>query len=997
VSLVDIYENEIKPRIDYSKELADLEPVKKGEGRYLLICPSCNKKEAFIYENTEIIECNRKNNCGYKSTFLAYKNQGVYPRGVDYIKIIKELGHTYGIIIDDENRERFVKKEESRKSDQNILSKLWNHFQSLLAKSKGEEYLKSRNFPTDQKQFGMYPKVEELKRWITENKLDLDRCQDLGLIRHDFEGRLIGVWKTQDRDICNFWARSLDGKEPKYSRLKSHPDLKQEYPQGSEHILGDRSIWVEGHLDVVAAYLSVFDGVVGCGTATVPDKAFQSLKTSEVILCLDNDQAGRDGMYRFIEKHLNDDLKIFVAPIPHEDCKDLADVYEKYGEAAVHRLFDQHRLIHGMTFAADYIIEKHRGDNWNDYSKTQAVSELKNFSQKVSSENSWKLSEFFWPQVRKELVLSAEDIEAMDESIENQQQKRFSFDEMKEELEKKYPNIDPKVEEYFQEQLGIFSEKFDELSRKNQSEKVVSELKSTKKKIEDLYFSMQIDRDLIACLNKNYNEKSLNLALKKVTAYQYLRLEKEAIKLRSQIHSIENKNNEFTTNGQPVEAIIAEMNKKHAVFREMKDFLILLETHDGEIVFQKEPDFRKTYQDQIIGMKKGRPITKADLWLQHPLKRSYNRVVFDPEPKQNIVNIEDKDFNLWKGFAYEPIEGDVSIFSDFVKDIICCGNKDSFNYLWKWVARMFEKPHEVGATAIVLIGKQGTGKNTFVEILGNILGKHFSQLSSLEQLLGRFDFHHATSILIHANEALWGGDKRDVGKLKTLITEKYVTVEQKHRDPIALKNCRHIIFSSNEDWPIHLDKDDRRFFVLEISDQRKEDSGYFGKIWDWANHEKGYQKLIYAFQHLDIEGFKFRNIPQQTSRAFFVKMESAVSVEQYIYEALKEKTFRLHNNETTGAEWEEKPFAIDKNSLYQHYSLWCEREHIKQPQTSQKLSRALKKLIPSTSENRTRKSGTRTYLCFLPGVQQARAEFEKSYKAQGSGIWSDEVGTAVES
>ena len=423
MSLVDIYENEIKPRIDYSKELADLEPVKKGEGRYLLICPSCNKKEAFIYENTGIIECNRKNNCGYKGTFLAYKNHGVYPRGEDYVKAIKELGQTYGIFIEDENREKFVKKEESRKSDQQILSKLWDHFQSLLTNSKGEDYLKSRGFRTDQKQFGMYPKVEELKSWITENNLDLDRCQDLGLIRHDFEGRLVGVWKAKDGDICNFWARSLDGSKPKYRRLKSHTDLKQYYPQGSEHVHGDRSIWVEGHLDVIAAYLSAFDGVVGCGTATVPDKALQALKTSEVILCLDNDQAGRDGMYRFIEKHRNDDLKVFVALIPHEDCKDLADVYEKHGEAAVHELFDQHRLIHGMTFVANYIIGKHQRDDWNQYTKTQALEELKNFSEKVSSENSWKLSEFFWPQVCEGLDLPSEDIEALAESVEKKQQK----------------------------------------------------------------------------------------------------------------------------------------------------------------------------------------------------------------------------------------------------------------------------------------------------------------------------------------------------------------------------------------------------------------------------------------------------------------------------------------------------------------------------------------------------------------------------------------------
>lgn len=423
MNLVEIYESEIKPRIDYSKELADLEPVKKGDGRYLLICPNCRQKEAFLYENTGIIECNRKNNCAYKGDFLAYKNGGMYPSGADFVNAIKEMGSKYGIIIDEGKAESYSKQYQKRETDQAILSKVWGYFLSLIEGSKGAEYLKSRGFPIDQKQFGMYPKIEELKKWITENNLDLDRCQNLGLIRKDFEGRLIGVWKTKDREICNFWARSLDGSKPKYSRLANHPNLKQEYPQGSETIKGDRSIWVEGHLDVVAAYLSAFDGVVGCGTASVPDKALQALKSREVILCLDNDQAGRDGTYRFIEKHCNDDLKVFVAPIHHEDCKDLADVYEKHGDAAVHELFDQPRLIHGMSFAADYIMQKHRGDNWNDYTKTQALSELKGFSKKISSENSWKLSEFFWPEVSEGLDLPTEGIKALAESVEEKQQK----------------------------------------------------------------------------------------------------------------------------------------------------------------------------------------------------------------------------------------------------------------------------------------------------------------------------------------------------------------------------------------------------------------------------------------------------------------------------------------------------------------------------------------------------------------------------------------------
>ena len=133
------------------------------------------------------------------------------------------------------------------------------------------------------------------------------------------------------------------------------------------------------------------------------------------------------------------------------------------------------------------------------------------------------------------------------------------------------------------------------------------------------------------------------------------------------------------------------MNEKHAVFTEMKDYLVLVETQGGEPIFQKESDFRKVYQDQIVAKIQGKEKTKADIWLKSPLKRVYKKIVFEPfiqeSQKQNSEN-----YNLWKGFAYEPRQGDVSIFKNFVKDVICSENEGHFEYLWKWIARMFQKP-----------------------------------------------------------------------------------------------------------------------------------------------------------------------------------------------------------------------------------------------------------------------------------------------------------------
>lgn len=408
--LIEIYQSEILPNIDWEQELSELSPLKKSD-HYILTCPQCQKREAFLYPNTGMIACNRKNNCGYKEPFLTYKHSGVYPKGQNWVDAIRELGKSCGIVIDDERVQEHLKADQKRQSDQEILTKVWNYFIEQLEGSEGEKYLKMRQFPTDQNLFGMYPNVEKLKLRVTAQHIDLERCQELGLMRSDFEGRLIGVWKTKSGDICNFWARSLDGSFPKYSRLKRHPDLQQDYPQGSEFIKEGPVIWVEGHLDVIAAHVSGLKNVVGCGTASVPAKALDILNLKEVILCLDKDHAGQEGMFRFIEKHLKDDLRIFVAQIPYEDCKDLADVYEKYGDVAVHELFEKHHLIHGLRFVADFILKKQQEEIWTDYTKTQALSELKQLSEKVPSAKQWEINEYFWPTVMKELNLEEEDLE----------------------------------------------------------------------------------------------------------------------------------------------------------------------------------------------------------------------------------------------------------------------------------------------------------------------------------------------------------------------------------------------------------------------------------------------------------------------------------------------------------------------------------------------------------------------------------------------------------
>ncbi len=58
----------------------------------------------------------------------------------------------------------------------------------------------------------------------------------------------------------------------------------------------------------------------------------------------------------------------------------------------------------------------------------------------------------------------------------------------------------------------------------------------------------------------------------------------------------------------------------------------------------------------------------GNYWLQHPNRRQYDGIVFDPEEA-----IDERYYNMWRGFAVEPKEGDCSrsLIRLFVSSRLC--------------------------------------------------------------------------------------------------------------------------------------------------------------------------------------------------------------------------------------------------------------------------------------------------------------------------------------
>jgi len=83
--------------------------------------------------------------------------------------------------------------------------------------------------------------------------------------------------------------------------------------------------------------------------------------------------------------------------------------------------------------------------------------------------------------------------------------------------------------------------------------------------------------------------------------------------------------------------------------------------------------------------------------------------------------------------------------------------------------------------------------------LQRIFGVHAFQVTSREEVIGKFNGHLQDCVLFIADEAYWGGDKRCVGRLQGMITEPTLPIERKNIDHCSAEQHS----KSNKASPFH--------------------------------------------------------------------------------------------------------------------------------------------------------------------------------------------------
>ncbi len=386
------------------------------------------------------------------------------------------------------------------------------------------------------------------------------------------------------------------------------------------------------------------------------------------------------------------------------------------------------------------------------------------------------------------------------------------------------------------------------------------------------------------------------------------------------------------------------LNERHFAVVLGRECVVGVEVEKEAPYFIDYEEMRKLYYNRYCRVGK-KQVKLGEWWLSHRDRRQYRRVVFAPPP----LACHPEDYNTWKGFAVVPDpnpnpELRCVRYLEHLYKVICNSDHRHFMFLLDALALTVQFPGVPNEIAIVMRGDPAAGKGTFVKLFGKLFGIHYVQVDKQLHLTGNFNEHLSGKVVVFADEAIWAGNKQEIGALRRMITEETITIERKHRNAADEPNCMHLFMATNEEWVAPVSFRERRMFVLDVEKKVFATQDYFGAIRaEWANG--GAEAFLAYLLARKVEGNRLGPLPGTKA----LEEQQKLGLDPFHlwwHEKLSECEFRL------GDGW---PDHVAVHDLYMNYQQTCDRIASRQRRLSQtQFSTAMHKLVPMAV--RTRKN-----------------------------------------
>ena len=289
--------------------------------------------------------------------------------------------------------------------------------------------------------------------------------------------------------------------------------------------------------------------------------------------------------------------------------------------------------------------------------------------------------------------------------------------------------------------------------------------------------------------------------------------------------------------------------------------VMFVEMYNNKPLMRKQSDFRVRYESlhyyQPIAGKNGQSQYKKcsfiTEWFKDENQRVFDNIDFLPPP----MVCGSKTFNMWRGFDVESFEitdeekamAGLEDILAFIKEVVCDDSQETYDYVMKWIANIFQAPGDKSKIAFVLIGNQGDGKSYYTELIANMIGETNAYITgNPENFFQRFDGDaRLNKVFTVINEIKFEEMKGRADILKGLITDDYVQHEDKGVNPVSIRNHMRMMFTTNNDGALKIEEGDRRFSVLRVNSKYNNNEAYWAQRYP---HKTDKNVLRAFYEHL---------------------------------------------------------------------------------------------------------------------------------------------------
>jgi phage/plasmid-associated DNA primase len=240
---------------------------------------------------------------------------------------------------------------------------------------------------------------------------------------------------------------------------------------------------------------------------------------------------------------------------------------------------------------------------------------------------------------------------------------------------------------------------------------------------------------------------------------------------------------------------------------------------------------------------------------------------------------------------------------------------------------MIQYPH-IKTIMPTFISGEGSGKGTLFKLFEKMLGyeKVFETTNPSRDVWGDFNGMMCNCFLVNLNELSKKDTIEAEGKIKGLITDNTLAINQKGVPQYKIKSYHRFITTTNKEEPIKSTNGDRRNLIIRSSDEKKGDYSYFETMHKFLEDIDVIRTCYDYFK--GIEGMdKFKDIPiPQTEYQTNLKELSKSPIEQWL-----ESFTREHMND------DKECIELLGIEIYELFKIWCGENGIKYEIDTRKL------------------------------------------------------------